>query len=451
MAVAQPRRYRARRFHLHHAREGGEFVYRAPLDRLEEAHRQVLALDDVELHLEQFVHRVHHRPAHDHDRPGGGDADDRQNRAHRPPRQVPQHHPRRLRQPSSGAEPLEQGHPEVLGWRRAHRLGGRQRDNAAHRAQRTHGRGGKTHPDGDQNARYRHLVDQQRKAEVLHVDAEHRFGQQQAGYDPDQGAEGHHDDGPLHVVNAEPEVRVAESLQRGDLFALHGDRAPQNHVEQERGDGEEDQGHEEPHGLKLGQLVLEVPVRRLIRARNRAQTAVGIEQRVEFEDRRPLEAGRAVRQCEGDVVEPALHLERGGQVPPGHPQEAEVLGIRDHFSRADAVYKLRAERDADDLQRLPATVDDREHTIAQVQAVSYREALTDQRLLRPVRVQEPPAAQSDVIQRRPAPLGQGDQASVDRIADSGHVWTFPTPGIAAIRCSTQFGTRLAPANTSAKA
>ena len=222
-------------------------------------------------------------------------------------------------------------------------------------------------------------------------------------------------------MDAEPDVRVAESLERGDLFALDGDGSPQNHVEQERGHGEEDQGHEEPHGLELGQLVLEVPVRGLIRARNRAQAAVRIENRVEFDDRSPLEAGRTVGQRQGDVVEPALHLERGGQVPAGHPQEAEVLRIRDQFSRSDAVDVLRTERDTDDLQWLPAAVDDREQTIAQVEAVSLGEALADQCFLRPVRVQEAPAAQGDIVERRPAAIRQGDQASVDRIGDVRHV------------------------------
>ncbi len=116
-----------------------------------------------------------------------------------------------------------------------------------------------------------------------------------------------------------------------------------------------------------------------------------------------------------------MKINGGGQVPPGHPQEAEVLRIRKQFSRTDAVDELRAECYADDLQGLAATVDDREQAIAQVEAVSFGEALANQRLLRPVRVQEPPAAQRDIVERRPAAVRQGDQASIDRIGDSGHV------------------------------
>ena len=68
------------------------------------------------------------------------------------------------------------------------------------------------------------------------------FGAEHARDPAEDDSEGADRERELEVVRGKLARAVAERLQRGDLLALGPDDARQEHVQEERGDAEEDDG-----------------------------------------------------------------------------------------------------------------------------------------------------------------------------------------------------------------
>ena len=84
----------------------------------------------------------------------------------------------------------------------------------------------------------------------------------------------------LEVVRRELARPVAERLQRRDLLALRPDDAREEHVQEERGDAEEDDGERPRDFVELADLLVDQPARWLVGAAHRAETAVRLQDRV---------------------------------------------------------------------------------------------------------------------------------------------------------------------------
>lgn len=85
----------------------------------------------------------------------------------------------------------------------------------------------------------------------------HRPAEDVAAGEPEHGADHDDDRDQLEIVQDQRYSREAERLQGGDLLALGGNQPSQHHVEQERGDAEEDDGDGDRHRLLLVEFVFE--------------------------------------------------------------------------------------------------------------------------------------------------------------------------------------------------
>ena len=96
----------------------------------------------------------------------------------------------------------------------------------------------------------------------------------------DAGKDAGADDGrhQFQIMSQHRTVAVAEGLEGGDLFALHGHHAPDHHVEQKGGDAQEQGGKQAGQGAELLQFLGQETVGSLILTVVGAQAAVGIEQ-----------------------------------------------------------------------------------------------------------------------------------------------------------------------------
>ena len=170
---------------------------------------------------------------------------------------------------------------------------------------------------------------------------------------------------------------------------------------------------------------------------------------------------RAGRQREHDVVEAALHVERRGQRPPLHPEDAEAPVVGDELARADAVDVLRRQRHADDGQRAQPAVDDRADPVAEVRAGgrATKPSLASTSSGAPGSIQRPRRRKRSLTRGRRVG-GDRDQAARGRLVEirarssvtsaTTRVSTAETPGMAAIAAATRAGARLSEAKTSAK-
>ena len=95
------------------------------------------------------------------------------------------------------------------------------------------------------------------------------------------------DERPLDVVPGDLAVRVAQRLERGDLWSLQRQGARERDMQHECGDAEEDRPAPEAEHLELDELVFERPGRQLQALRDRAASAV----RVRGADRRGDDRG----------------------------------------------------------------------------------------------------------------------------------------------------------------
>ena len=140
------------------------------------------------------------------------------------------------------------------------------------------------------------------------------------------------DQAQLHVVPADLAVRVAERLERGDLLALHRHDAREDHVQEERRDGEEDDRQDEPDALQLRQLVVEIPVRHLQRSRESRR------------GRRTASSSRSSRAITSGSPAPGSSVSARSLKPPSmsnaaarprpsHPEHAEARVVRHQLAR----------------------------------------------------------------------------------------------------------------------
>ena len=172
---------------------------------------------------------------------------------------------------------------------------------------------------------------------------------------PERGAKQRDSDRPRDIMPADLAVGVAQRLESGDLFALHGNQPGQHDVQQERRHAQKDRRDDEPHRLELRELVLDEPIRQLIGTGNRAETAVAGEDSIDGGNRFGLR--RPAHHRERRVVERAFHVERRGQCSLFHPEDAESRVVRHDLARTDRVNVFGRQRDADDPQIAPASVD----------------------------------------------------------------------------------------------
>ena len=282
---------------------------------------------------------------------------------------------------------------------RPHGFGGWNGDGTPHRRECT-GEGGDEGQDRGASDDTRWNAEQQhRKAEERVVDPDEQVAHRR----PEDHAEedtGHADcERELEIVPADRAVAVTQRLERGDLRPLQRQRARQRDVQDEGGDGHEDQRQHEAERLELRHLVGHHPVRDLQRARDRATPAVRFEDPVEARD--DVFGGCARSQREHDVVEAALHVKRGGQRLLVHPEDAVAPVVGHHFAWPDAVDVLGRERDADNRQVAEASVEDRRHVIAQLQLVGDHEAFAGEHLVGTSALDPSASPQEQIVDERP--------------------------------------------------
>ena len=197
-------------------------------------------------------------------------------------------------------------------------------------------------------------------------------------------------------MRREEPVRVTQSLEGCDLLPLDGDDPPQNHVQKKGGDAQEHHGNDNAGALQPLEFVVDRPVGQLQRPRNRAPASVGSQEVVEGIDHGVRLRARHQRQSH--IVEPTLHVERRSQGPPLHPEHTEPLVVRHQVARPDGVDVFRREADADDLQVASAAVEDRPYRRAGAKQVRLGEALADDDLVGPARLDVASGAEGNVVE-----------------------------------------------------
>ncbi len=204
-------------------------------------------------------------------------------------------------------------------------------------------------------------------------------------------------------------VGVAEGFEGGDLFALGGDEAGEDDVEQECCDEEEDGGRDDGHAAQLAQFVGDELVRRVVGAAVGAEAAVGIEQCIEAAN--DFDFAGARHEDETDVVEGAFHVEGGGKFAFAHPEDGEALFVWQDIAGANLVDVFGAERDADDAQDIAPAVDDGLDGVAGVEVMHLGEGLADEHLAAPVWLDVAAFAEIDAVDPRLVGFGHGDDAA----------------------------------------
>jgi hypothetical protein len=119
---------------------------------------------------------------------------------------------------------------------------------------------------------------------------------------------------------------------------------------------QENGGHEYSGNAVLGYFIGQKPMRNLICAAVRSQTAVGFQYLIE-----PSYNLRFIRtwsQRERYVIEATLHIEQWSQCLTAHPKDTEPLVVRKDLSAADLVDVFGRQGDAYDMKTFPAAIDD---------------------------------------------------------------------------------------------
>jgi hypothetical protein len=214
---------------------------------------------------------------------------------------------------------------------------------------------------------------------------------------------------------ADRRVAVAERLERGDLRALQRQRPGQRHVEDERGDQQEDQRQQEAEALELRELVLHRPVRQLQGPRDGPKPAVRLQYPIDVGDH--LVNPGVGRQSEHHVVEAAFHVERGGQRQFVDPEDAEAFVVRHQFARPDAVDVLGRERHANDGQVAQTAIDHRRYPVARFEPVGNHEPLAGQHFVGSAGLDPAAAPQEQIVEPRPPIRRDRDQPAAGRLVD----------------------------------
>ena len=190
--------------------------------------------------------------------------------------------------------------------------------------------------------------EQLRKAEVAVVQLADRAAEPGAGAESDDDPDDADEQRELDVVPAERCVAVPESLQRGDLGALHRERPRQRHVESERSHEEEDQRQQEPEVCSWTSSFSSAQWD-IWKARGVApESTVGLENAIDARDSVLDRDPR--RQGDRNIVEPSLHVQGCGKRLLVHPEHTEPLVVGHQLARPDAVDVFRRKRHADNGQ-----------------------------------------------------------------------------------------------------
>ena len=258
-----------------------------------------------------------------------------------------------------------------------------------------------------------------RQTVVLRVDTGHRVRHPDAAEHAEGGAEHRDERDQLGVVKPGREVRVAQGLERGDLLALRGHQAREDHVQKERRDTEEDRRHDDGIGLELTDLVGQEAIGHLVLAQESAEPAVAPQLAIEGdEDLRLRGAGLEPR---GDVVEGSLHVAGGLELTARGPQDAEVLVVGHQVAGPDLVDELRREPDSDDRKGLLPSLDHGGHAVARAKAVGGGESLADDDFAVRARGDRSSGADVEAVESGRSAARNRNEPRRDGFRESGHL------------------------------
>ncbi len=403
-AVAHRHRNQPAHLRIEHARQALHLLGHLHGFHIVESHGDVLAhgaeIGDVD-HEFDGVEREQRR---DQQRHGTGDAEGRQEGAHRIADQMPHDHRHRLRQAlqqNGGGGP---GLPVAHRRRGSHGDGGRQADGLAHRPQRADQRRRKADGAGrdiDLEGVQEH---QEREMIEFAVHLRQAAAEPRARREAREDAAGGDHPGEFHVMQRHGHAPVAERLQQADLLAFQRDDARQRHVQQERGHGQENRRDDIGQGFKLLKFGVEEGVRLLVLARVGAGPAEGLQDRIG--GGHDIGFHGVPAQLEADIVEGAIEIESAGRRRYGIHRMPKRRSSGTRSPGAMRVDELRRQHDAGDGQLALAAVEDGLQLRAKLEVVGFGEALVDEDLVVAVRSGQAPGTHEQRVQHRLAQFRQ---------------------------------------------
>ena len=259
-----------------------------------------------------------------------------------------------------------------------------------------------------------------RKAEHVGVQAHQAVGHPVAQREAQQVAAAHHRRHQLEVVHGDGPVRVAQRLQRGDLFALRGDQPGRHHVQQKGRHRQEDRRQHRADHLLLADLVVQHRVGDLLGAAMRRLAAVRRQLARHFLGHVARRGLR--RELERGAVPGAAHVHGGGQFLLVDPEHAERTQVR-HAPEAGEDVLGRQGASGDPQQALLA-VHQRRDRGAIGQPVGLREPLGHHRLEfaagAAARGRKAPGAQGHAVEAAAMAQVDADEMPDDRIRAARH-------------------------------
>jgi hypothetical protein len=381
------------------ARQVLELVEGAVRDRLAEERRGVLARAPEELDVHELVDRVAEEArGHDHgDREH--DAEDTEGGAARTPAELAEDHPRARREERAD-QALEEHGAEGLRGLGPHGLRGRERGGAHDGGQHPAERRREAHGDAEEHDPPVHVKDERGELVVGPVERDELDAEPSAEHEAEHDAEGADDPRELEVMDGDGAPPEAERAQGGDDGPLDPDEPREDGVQEERRHAEEDRRHHARLHRDLIELGHQVPVRELVLPRVGAEPAVGREQIVEPVDHLALVG--PVREGQRDAVEGAVEVEGEAEGVLVHPDDAVAPLVGDDLAAAHGEYELWRERDARDVQRREAPVDDGGDRVAGSELVRVGERLVDQHLVGVRGIEVEAAPEDGAVQARDA-------------------------------------------------
>ena len=215
------------------------------------------------------------------------------------------------------------------------------------------------------------------------------------------------------------ELPIAKGFEGCDLLALHRDDAMQHDMQQEGCHTQEHHRNDHASHTDAVELVLDRPMGQLQVARDRAPAPIRHQQVVKLLDH-PFDL-RTRSQQQGDVVEAAFHVECSTERPAAHPEHPKAGVVGDHLAGANRIDVFRRQSHADYLEIAPPAVENRADRVPGPEPVGLREALGDDCLVRPSRIDIAALHQHDIVHDLSLALGNGHQAARGRLGKPFHI------------------------------
>ena len=232
---------------------------------------------------------------------------------------------------------------------------------------------------------------------------------------PDQSAAQADQAAELHEMPKHLGVGIAQGFQRADDAALLIDQPRHQHIQHHRGHRQKDHRHHLREYTEAADFVAQESVRRLIFARRGGKYAVVGQEifRTLQNFLRPIAPRRG--QHPHNLICGAIHVEHFFGVTLLQIEHAEMFRIGRQAAGAYQVDKLAGDCRADDEQFLAAIVHEQMNPLPWVQSVFAGERVVHQHFVAPAVGEIAAAQQHDVVDDRPAPIGERQHHAVQRL------------------------------------